>query len=89
MSFLSAGLSYFLGSYFQHQESIDKMLKRPLNRRNSKRFVIGGEEDDVTPPGIEITIAESVDVDTDNNENIQSNEWLAASSRLKPGTTLT
>lgn len=87
MTFLSSRLSLFLSSFFVDPHP--KMLKRPLNRRNSKRFVIGDEEEEITPPEIEITISENVDIDTDTNENVQSREWLAESSRLKPGTSLT
>lgn len=69
------------------------MLNRTLNRRNSKRFVIGdggGEEENVTtPPNIEITTAENVDFDTDNNDNIRKNERLLPTTRLRQGLTLT
>lgn len=89
---LPARFSSYLLSYFQTDQSETTttsatMMKRPnLNRRNSKRFVIGDEED-MSPPDIEITIAEAVDVDV--TEQTRSNEWLEQSSRLKPGTTLT
>ena len=87
MSFITSTLSYFLGSYFQSEDIDDKIMKRTLTRRSSKRFVIGDEDEELGSPEIEITIAEAVD--TDNNENIQNSEWLAESSRLKPGATLT
>lgn len=66
------------------------MLNRTLNRRNSKRFVIGdGEEENVTPQ-IEITATENVAFETDNNDNIRQNQWLVqSSSRLRQGSTLT
>lgn len=63
-------------------------IKSPLNamtmshhntrRRNSKRFVIGDEGDDVEPtPEIETLLT------------VPNPEWLQQSAKLKPGTTLT
>lgn len=62
-------------------------IKSPLNamtlphhnnrRRNSKRFVIGDEGDDIESPETEVLLA------------VPNPEWLQQSAKLKPGTTLT
>lgn len=72
-----------------HLRNLYTMLNRTLNRRNSKRFVIGdGEEENVTPH-IEITTAENVDFDIDKNDNLRKNERLLQSTGLRQGLTLT
>lgn len=62
-------------------------IKSPLNsmtlphhnsrRRNSKRFVIGDEGDDVETPEAEVLLT------------VPNPEWLQQSAKLTPGTTLT
>lgn len=77
----AASFSFTVEDSFGDEVSIKNPIVNTMHskRRNSKRFVIGDESDDV----------ETVTSETETLLAVPNPEWLQQSARLKPGTTLT